>query len=78
MAQLVIDIPDGQAARVAAAFIATFGGDPQASPAQQRAFVKETLIRHIRHVVRSYEAAQASAAANAAAIAAVDAEITPS
>lgn len=77
MAQLIIDIPDAVAPRVAAAFIALYGGDPGATAAQQRAFVKQQLIQHIRATVRAHEVAQATIAARDAAAAAAEAEINP-
>jgi hypothetical protein len=77
MAVVTIDIPDAVAPRVAAAFIATFGGNPDATPAQQRAFVKEILIRHIRAIVATHEATVAADATRLAVHSAAEAEINP-
>jgi hypothetical protein len=63
-----IDIPDAQAARVRDAYAAAMGYDLNKQDGETKpAFVRRMLARHVKDVVKSYEADAARAAASAAA-----------
>lgn len=88
MAQIIIDIPAGVTTRVLNAIAVKYGyqetlpaGTPEEpttipNPETKAQFAKRMVIKHVKDIVREYEASQAQTAAFNSAATTADNEIT--